>query len=85
MEHPMFANLPPVQQELNKLMSLLGAEGISHLAPQGPEARRRNGVEGRADLQQPTCCVRGDRCSVKVGHGSCVYVFIENGDKQNVS
>ncbi|KAG3114154.1 hypothetical protein PI124_g6708 [Phytophthora idaei] len=39
MEHPVFTNLPPVQQDaLNKLMSLLGPEGVSHLASQGPEA-----------------------------------------------
>ncbi|KAG2978241.1 hypothetical protein PC120_g25355 [Phytophthora cactorum] len=39
MEHPVFTNLPPAQQDaLNKLMSLLGPEGISHLASQGPEA-----------------------------------------------
>lgn len=35
----MFASLPPDQQEtLKKLMSLLGPEGIAHLASQGPEA-----------------------------------------------
>ncbi|KAG3123850.1 hypothetical protein PI126_g23516 [Phytophthora idaei] len=39
MEHPVFTNLPPAQQDaLNKLMSLLGPEGVSHLASQGPEA-----------------------------------------------
>ncbi|KAG3087808.1 hypothetical protein PI125_g18546 [Phytophthora idaei] len=39
MEHPVFTNLPPAQQAaLNKLMSLLGPEGVSHLASQGPEA-----------------------------------------------
>ncbi|KAG3046870.1 hypothetical protein PC128_g21412 [Phytophthora cactorum] len=39
MEHPVFTNLPPAQQDaLNKLMSLLGLEGVSHLASQGPEA-----------------------------------------------
>ncbi|KAG3056692.1 hypothetical protein PI124_g23772 [Phytophthora idaei] len=39
MEHPVFANLPPAQQDaLNKLMPLLGPEGVSHLAAQGPEA-----------------------------------------------
>ncbi|KAG2981449.1 hypothetical protein PC128_g19104 [Phytophthora cactorum] len=39
MEHPVFANLPPAQQDaLNKLVSLLGHEGVSHLASQGPEA-----------------------------------------------
>ncbi|KAG3140498.1 hypothetical protein PI124_g16720 [Phytophthora idaei] len=39
MEHPAFTNLPPVQQDaLNKLMSLLGPEGVSYLASQGPEA-----------------------------------------------
>ncbi|KAG3110589.1 hypothetical protein PI125_g9912 [Phytophthora idaei] len=39
MEHPVFSNLPPTQQDaLNKLMSLLGPEGVSHLASQGPEA-----------------------------------------------
>ncbi|KAG2772674.1 hypothetical protein PC129_g19814 [Phytophthora cactorum] len=39
MEHPVFTNLPPVQQDaLNKLMSLLGHEGVSRLASQGPEA-----------------------------------------------
>ncbi|KAG3172679.1 hypothetical protein PC128_g18470 [Phytophthora cactorum] len=39
MEHPVFANLPPAQQDAhNKLMSLLGPEGVSHLASQGPEA-----------------------------------------------
>ncbi|KAG2920212.1 hypothetical protein PC114_g6173 [Phytophthora cactorum] len=37
MEHPVFANLPPAQQDaLNKLMSLLDPE--AHLASQGPEA-----------------------------------------------
>ncbi|KAG3235940.1 hypothetical protein PI124_g19037 [Phytophthora idaei] len=39
MERPVFTNLPPAQQDaLNKLMSLLGPEGVSHLASQGPEA-----------------------------------------------
>ncbi|KAG4061614.1 hypothetical protein PC123_g3513 [Phytophthora cactorum] len=39
MEHPVFTNLPPAQQDaLNKLMSLLGPEGVSHLASQSPEA-----------------------------------------------
>ncbi|KAG3133638.1 hypothetical protein PC128_g26311 [Phytophthora cactorum] len=39
MEHPVFTNLPPSQQDaLNKLMSLLDPEGVSHLASQGPEA-----------------------------------------------
>ncbi|KAI9982277.1 hypothetical protein PInf_008184 [Phytophthora infestans] len=39
MEHPVFANLPPAQQDaLTKLMSLLGPEGVAHLASQGPEA-----------------------------------------------
>jgi len=39
MEHAVFASLPPDQQEtLKKLMSLLGPEGITHLASQGPEA-----------------------------------------------
>ncbi|KAG2771833.1 hypothetical protein PC116_g20563 [Phytophthora cactorum] len=39
MEHPVFTNLPPAQQDaLNKLMSLLGPEGVSHHASQGPEA-----------------------------------------------
>ncbi|KAG3127019.1 hypothetical protein PC128_g27150 [Phytophthora cactorum] len=39
MEHPVFTNLPPAQQDaLNKLMSLLGPEGVCHLASQGPEA-----------------------------------------------
>ncbi|KAG3111005.1 hypothetical protein PI124_g8054 [Phytophthora idaei] len=39
MEHQVFTNLPPAQQDaLNKLMSLLGSEGVSHLASQGPEA-----------------------------------------------
>ncbi|KAG2784867.1 hypothetical protein PC116_g2898 [Phytophthora cactorum] len=39
MEYPVFTNLPPAQQDaLNKLMSLLGPEGISHLESQGPEA-----------------------------------------------
>ncbi|KAG3117322.1 hypothetical protein PI124_g3391 [Phytophthora idaei] len=39
MEHPVFANLPSAQQDaLNKLMFLLGPEGVSHLASQGPEA-----------------------------------------------
>ncbi|KAG3230413.1 hypothetical protein PI124_g24489 [Phytophthora idaei] len=39
MEHPVFTNLPPAQQDaLNKLMSLLGPEGVAHLASQGPEA-----------------------------------------------
>ncbi|KAG3027367.1 hypothetical protein PC120_g5494 [Phytophthora cactorum] len=39
MEHPVFANCPPAQQDaLNKLISLLGPEGVSHLASQGPEA-----------------------------------------------
>ncbi|KAG3080703.1 hypothetical protein PI125_g20369 [Phytophthora idaei] len=39
MEHPVFTNFPPAQQDaLNKLMSLLGPEGVSHLASQGPEA-----------------------------------------------
>ncbi|KAG3077357.1 hypothetical protein PI124_g22151 [Phytophthora idaei] len=39
MEHPVFTNLPPAQQDaLNKLMSLLGPEGVSHLASHGPEA-----------------------------------------------
>lgn len=39
MEHAVFASLPPDQQEtLKKLMSLLGPEGIAHLASQGPEA-----------------------------------------------
>ncbi|KAG3110053.1 hypothetical protein PI124_g8089 [Phytophthora idaei] len=39
MEHPVFTNLPPAQQDArNKLMSLLGPEGVSHLASQGPEA-----------------------------------------------
>ncbi|KAG3119683.1 hypothetical protein PI125_g1830 [Phytophthora idaei] len=38
MEHPVFTNLPPAQQgALNKLMSLLGHEGVSRLASQGPE------------------------------------------------
>ncbi|KAG4039964.1 hypothetical protein PC123_g24488 [Phytophthora cactorum] len=39
MEHPVLTNLPPAQQDaLNKLISLLGPEGVSHLASQGPEA-----------------------------------------------
>ncbi|ETI29890.1 hypothetical protein F443_22989 [Phytophthora nicotianae P1569] len=39
MEHAVFASVPPGQQEtLKKLMSLLGPEGIAHLASQGPEA-----------------------------------------------
>ncbi|KAI9990488.1 hypothetical protein PInf_021511 [Phytophthora infestans] len=39
MEHPVFANLPPAQQDaLTKLMSLLGPEGVAHLASQGAEA-----------------------------------------------
>ncbi|KAG3144703.1 hypothetical protein PC128_g24341 [Phytophthora cactorum] len=39
MEYPVFTNLPPAQQDaLNKLMSLLGPEGVSHLASQDPEA-----------------------------------------------
>ncbi|KAG2840375.1 hypothetical protein PC112_g3759 [Phytophthora cactorum] len=39
MEYPVFTNFPPAQQDaLNKLMFLLGPEGISHLASQGPEA-----------------------------------------------
>ncbi|KAG3162536.1 hypothetical protein PC128_g20577 [Phytophthora cactorum] len=39
MEHPVFTNLPPAQQDaLNKLMSQLGPEGVSQLALQGPEA-----------------------------------------------
>ncbi|KAI9986188.1 hypothetical protein PInf_025107 [Phytophthora infestans] len=39
MEHPVFVNLPPAQQDaLTKLMSLLGPEGVAHLASQGPEA-----------------------------------------------
>ncbi|KAG3074538.1 hypothetical protein PI124_g21337 [Phytophthora idaei] len=39
MEHPVFTNLPPAQQDaLNKVMSLLSSEGVSHLASQGPEA-----------------------------------------------
>ncbi|KAG3064974.1 hypothetical protein PI124_g22350 [Phytophthora idaei] len=39
MEQPVFTNLPRAQQDaLNKLMSLLGPEGVSHLASQGPEA-----------------------------------------------
>ncbi|KAI9979579.1 hypothetical protein PInf_028920 [Phytophthora infestans] len=39
MEHPVFANLPPALQDaLTKLMSLLGSEGVAHLASQGPEA-----------------------------------------------
>ncbi|KAG3068613.1 hypothetical protein PI124_g22467 [Phytophthora idaei] len=39
MEHPVFANLPPAQKDaLNKLMSLLDPEGVSHRASQGPEA-----------------------------------------------
>ncbi|KAG2769270.1 hypothetical protein PC116_g7437 [Phytophthora cactorum] len=39
MEHPVFANFPPAQQgALNKLISLLGPEGVSHLALQGQEA-----------------------------------------------
>ncbi|KAG1691479.1 hypothetical protein DVH05_026967 [Phytophthora capsici] len=39
MEHAVFASLTPGQQEtLKKLMSLLGPEGIAHLASQGPEA-----------------------------------------------
>ncbi|KAG2786114.1 hypothetical protein PC129_g18894 [Phytophthora cactorum] len=39
MEHPVFTNFPPAQQDaLNQLMSLLGPEGVSHLALQGPEA-----------------------------------------------
>ncbi|KAG3243148.1 hypothetical protein PI124_g12022 [Phytophthora idaei] len=39
MEHPVFTNLPPAQQgALNKLISLLGPEGVSHLASQGQEA-----------------------------------------------
>ncbi|KAG3111129.1 hypothetical protein PI124_g9576 [Phytophthora idaei] len=39
MEHPVFTNLPPAQQDaLSKLMSLRGPEGVSHLASQGPEA-----------------------------------------------
>ncbi|KAG3233060.1 hypothetical protein PI124_g21865 [Phytophthora idaei] len=39
MEHPVFTNLPPAQQDaLNKFMSLLGPEGVFHLASQGPEA-----------------------------------------------
>ncbi|KAG3108218.1 hypothetical protein PI124_g12452 [Phytophthora idaei] len=39
MEHPVFTNLPPAQQDaLNKLMSLPGPECVSHPASQGPEA-----------------------------------------------
>ncbi|OWY99544.1 reverse transcriptase [Phytophthora megakarya] len=39
MEHAVFTSLPPDKQEtLKKLMSLLGPEGITHLATQGPEA-----------------------------------------------
>ncbi|KAI9979807.1 hypothetical protein PInf_027848 [Phytophthora infestans] len=39
MERPVFANLPPAQQDaLTKLMSLLGPEGGAYLASQGPEA-----------------------------------------------
>ncbi|KAG2888873.1 hypothetical protein PC119_g10881 [Phytophthora cactorum] len=39
MEHLVFTNLPPARQDaLNKLISLLGLEGVSHLASQGPEA-----------------------------------------------
>ncbi|KAG3032914.1 hypothetical protein PC121_g4324 [Phytophthora cactorum] len=38
MKHPVFANLPSAQQDaLDKLMFLLGPEGVSHLASQGPE------------------------------------------------
>ncbi|KAG3120395.1 hypothetical protein PI125_g1198 [Phytophthora idaei] len=36
MEHPVFAHLPPSQQDgLNKQFSLFGPEGVSHLASQG--------------------------------------------------
>ncbi|ETI55110.1 hypothetical protein F443_02189, partial [Phytophthora nicotianae P1569] len=39
MEHAVFASLPPDQQDTpKKLMSLLGPEGIAHLASQGSEA-----------------------------------------------
>ncbi|KAG3230719.1 hypothetical protein PI124_g24183 [Phytophthora idaei] len=39
MEHPVFRNLPlALQDALNKLMSLLGPDGVSHPASQGPEA-----------------------------------------------
>ncbi|KAG3190590.1 hypothetical protein PC128_g11238 [Phytophthora cactorum] len=39
MKHPVFTNLPPAQQDaLNKLIFLLGPEGVSQLASQGPEA-----------------------------------------------
>ncbi|KAG2773317.1 hypothetical protein PC129_g22905 [Phytophthora cactorum] len=39
MERPVFANLPPTQQDaINKHMSLLGPEGVPHLASQCPEA-----------------------------------------------
>ncbi|KAG6612613.1 Gag protein [Phytophthora cinnamomi] len=39
MEYAAFANLAPGQQEaLKKLVSLLGPEGVAHLASQGPDA-----------------------------------------------
>ncbi|KAG3142167.1 hypothetical protein PI124_g16259 [Phytophthora idaei] len=39
MEHLVFTNLPPAQQDaFNKRMSLLGPEGVSHLVSQSPEA-----------------------------------------------
>ncbi|KAI9982270.1 hypothetical protein PInf_008177 [Phytophthora infestans] len=39
MEHPVFANLPPAQQDaLTGFMSLLGPEDVAHLASQGLEA-----------------------------------------------
>ncbi|KAG3206360.1 hypothetical protein PC128_g870 [Phytophthora cactorum] len=38
MEHPVIANLAPAEQDaLNKLMSLLGPEGVTRLASQGPD------------------------------------------------
>ncbi|KAF1793207.1 hypothetical protein GQ600_14889 [Phytophthora cactorum] len=39
MEHPVIANLAQAEQDaLNKLMSLLGPEGVTRLASQGPDA-----------------------------------------------
>ncbi|GMF60025.1 unnamed protein product [Phytophthora fragariaefolia] len=80
-----FAHLPPSQQDaLKKLMSLLGPEGVSHLASQGPDAvnARLNALRESSVGASPTendgghgVCKAHDyvdeRAQAQATHGEC--------------
>ncbi|KAE8959506.1 hypothetical protein PF011_g30407 [Phytophthora fragariae] len=78
MEQTAFANLSPGQQEaLKKLMSLLGQEGVAHLASQGPDAINAR-IEAFSSyentllehIQQRMSAVAPSRASTEVQGGS---------------